>query len=465
MDKFFEKMRDLLQDEYDAFLESMKKPAYRGMRVNTLKCSSEDVLSLVDFKTEKTPFFKDGYYIENEVEHIGSHPLHHAGAIYMQEPSAMSAVTMLNVKKGDKVLDLCAAPGSKTTQIAQCLQGTGLLWSNEIVRSRASILVQNLERCGVKNAVVSSDSPENLCPALAGYFDKILVDAPCSGEGMFRKDEGAKNEWSAEHVLSCANRQLHILNSAKVALKAGGELVYSTCTYSVEENEGVVTKFLEQNPEFELIDSGETFGRNTLKYAKRIFPMDGGEGHFAAKFRKNYTPVDEKPTTSETKSKKKGKKRDNNAKSVMQKADKAACDFLYTIFEPNEYDNLYTVGDRVYSLTDSMVELFDYNLDFKKMCVIKMGVEVLTDLGKRFEPVHNAFTACKKWGAKNVINLDIGDEKLYKFLHGEEINVDPELKGYTLVCVENIPLSFGKCSGGNLKNKYPKGLRNNGKFN
>ena len=463
MDKFLNKMRELLKDEYDAFLESLNKPAYRGLRVNTLKCSSEDVLKLLPFKTEKTPFFKDGYYIENDVEHIGSHPLHHAGAIYMQEPSAMSAVSMLSVKEGDKVLDLCAAPGSKTTQIAQQLCGTGLLWSNEIVRSRASILTQNLERCGVKNAVVSSNSPENLCPALCGFFDKILVDAPCSGEGMFRKDEGAKEEWSEEHVLSCANRQLHILNSAKLSLKAGGELVYSTCTYSVEENEGVVKKFLEQNPEFELVDSGETFGRNTLNYAKRIFPMDGGEGHFAAKFRKNYTPENEKPITSGLKAKKKGKKRSD--KPALQQARKEAYEFLHEIFKEDEYKNLYTVGDKVYSLTDSITELFDYNLDFKKLCVIKMGVEVLVDLGKRFEPTHNAFIACGKSGAKSVLNLDINDEKLYKFLHGEEISVDPCLKGYTLVCVENIPLSFGKCSGGNLKNKYPKGLRNNGKFN
>lgn len=463
MEKFLKKMRDLLGDEYDSFVESLNKPAYRGMRVNTLKCNSEDALKLLDFKTEKTPFFKDGYYIEDEVEHIGSHPLHHAGAIYMQEPSAMSAVAMLDVKEGDKVLDLCAAPGSKTTQIAQQLQGTGLLWSNEIVRSRASILVQNLERCGVKNAVVSSNSPENLCPSLCGFFDKILVDAPCSGEGMFRKDEDAKKEWSQEHVESCAVRQLHILNSAKVSLKAGGELVYSTCTYSVEENEGVVKAFLEQNPEFELIDSGEAFGRNTLSYAKRIFPMDGGEGHFAAKFRKNYTPENEKPLTKDIKLKKKGKKRE--VMPAIQKARTEAYDFLYTVFNEGEYENLYTVGDKVYALTDSMVELFDYNLDFKKLCVIKMGVEVLVNLGKRFEPVHNAFTACKKSSAKSVLNLDINDEKLYKFLHGEEISVDESLKGYTLVCVENIPLSFGKCSGGSLKNKYPKGLRNNGKFN
>ncbi len=460
MDEFLQKMKDLLKEDFSAFLECMDKPPFRGLRVNTLKAKKENIEKLLGFELEPTPFCDCGYYVDNDVEHIGSNPLHHAGAIYMQEPSAMSAVTMLSVKKGDRVLDLCAAPGSKTTQIAQALNGTGLLWSNEIVRSRASILLSNLERCGVKNAVVSSNSPENLCPALTGFFDKILVDAPCSGEGMFRKDEGAKAEWSKEHVLSCATRQLHILNSAKVALKAGGELVYSTCTYSKEENEGVVEKFLSENPEFELIDSGEVFGVNTLRYAKRIFPMNGGEGHFSAKFRKNYTPENERPIEVD---KKKSKKR--AVKPAMQKADKSAYEFLNTVFDENEYKNLYTVTDKVYALTDDLKELLSYNLDLKKLCVIKMGVEVLQNLGKRYEPTHNAFSACSENGAKNVINLDIDDERLYKFLHGEEIKVDSPLKGYTLVCVENIPLGFGKASGGNLKNKYPKGLRNNGKFN
>ncbi len=457
MDEFLKKMRELLKDEFDEFLKTMDEPAFRGMRVNTLKCDSEKVLPLLPFNVKKTPFYQNGYYIDNDDVKIGAHPLHHAGALYMQEPSAMSAVTMLDVQKGDRVLDLCAAPGSKTTQIAQQLRGTGLLWSNEIVRNRANILLQNLERCGVKNAVVSSNSPENLCGELCGFFDKILVDAPCSGEGMFRKDEGAKAEWTPEHVLSCAKRQLNILNSAKLSLKAGGVMVYSTCTYSYEENEGVVKAFLDENPEFELVDSGESFGRNTLEFAKRIFPMDGGEGHFAAKFRKNYTPLDERVVS---KDKKKNKKRD--VKPAMIKADKGASEFLHDIFDENEYENLYTVSDKVYALTDSLQELFEYNFDFKKMCVMKMGVEVLHNLGKRFEPAHNAFTACKKEHGKNVINLDINDERLYKFLHGEEINLDQDMKGYTCVCVENIPLGFGKASGNVLKNKYPKGLRNNG---
>ncbi len=454
MNEFLNRMRDLLNDDFDAFFKCMDEPSYRGIRINTLKADKEKVLQILPFKLKQTPFCKDGYYIDNDEKRIGTHPLHHAGAVYLQEPSAMSAVTMLDVKKGDRVLDLCAAPGSKTTQIASALCGTGLLWSNEIVRSRANILLQNLERMGVKNAVVSSTSPENLCPQLKGYFDKILVDAPCSGEGMFRKDEDAKNEWSVEHVNACANRQLMILNSAAQSLKAGGELVYSTCTFSYEENEGVVKRFLEENEEFELIDSGENFGRNTLGYAKRIFPMDGGEGHFAAKFRKNFSKESENVKQPAKKNKKK------STPPVMKKADKSVYDFVSDIFCNDEYTDLYTIGDRVFALNEEMKNLLDLNFDFRKINVIKMGVEVAVLKGNRYEPCHNAFTACKMQNARNVIDLDINDKRLYKFLHGEEIEADKNLKGYTCVCVNGIPLGFAKAVNGVLKNKYPKGLRN-----
>lgn len=455
MEIFLEKMKKLLGDEYDAYVKSMSEKSFKGLRVNTLKADSESVRALLPFKIVETPFYKHGYYIDNDVKHIGSHPLHHAGAIYMQEPSAMSAVSMLRVEKGDRVLDLCAAPGSKTTQIAQELQGTGLLWSNEIVSSRANILLSNLERCGVKNAVVSNTSPEVLSEELGGFFDKILVDAPCSGEGMFRKDEKAKEEWSAEHVLSCANRQLHILNSAKSMLRVGGVLVYSTCTFSVEENEGVVTRFLEENPEFELSDSGEDFGRNTLTHCKRIFPMDGGEGHFAARFVKR----GEQESYAVNNSRK--DKRKNTTKPVFIKADKEAYDFVREIFN-DEYNLLYCVNCKVYAVNVEIEELINSKVDFKKLCVKRVGVEVCENKGKRYEPLHNAFTACSFAGAKNVINLDLNDEKVYKFLHGEEIKIDESIKGYTLVCVNGISLGFGKASNGNLKNKYPKGLRNNG---
>ena len=240
MNDFLLRMKSLLGDEFDEFLKFYNSDDFiKGLRVNTLKCLPEKLCSLLDFELKKTPFCDEGFYIPSDVKSIGNNPLHHAGAFYVQEPSATSAVTMLDVHEGDYVLDLCAAPGGKSTQIGAKLNGTGLLWSNEIVRSRANILLSNIERMGISNAVVSNCRPDELCKRLENRFDRILVDAPCSGEGMFRKND-AEREWSIEHVKSCAARQLLILNSAKDALKNGGYMVYSTCTFSKEENEGCV---------------------------------------------------------------------------------------------------------------------------------------------------------------------------------------------------------------------------------
>ena len=291
MEDFFERIKPLLsEDEFKIFKNEYSKTPFVGVRVNTLKCSPEKFESLMKSEgteIKKTPFSPVGYYIEDKSSLSGKHPLHHAGAVYFQEPSAMSAATLLSPEKGEKVLDLCAAPGGKSTQLAAYLDSEGLIWCNEYVRSRANILISNIERCGIGNAVVSSCEPEALCSALEGYFDRILVDAPCSGEGMFRRDENAYSEWTPEHSDSCAVRQLKILESAKKALKPGGTLVYSTCTFSKAENEDVAEKFLANNPDFELLSCDESFGRAALDgKSTRIFPMDGGEGHFAAKFRK-----------------------------------------------------------------------------------------------------------------------------------------------------------------------------------
>ena len=286
MEDFLVRMKSLLGGEYDSFLKYYEAEHFRGLRVNTLKCTPEKLKELVGFELKPTPFCPNGFYIPGEVQSLGNSPLHHCGAFYIQEPSATSAAEMLGVEESDFVLDLCAAPGGKSTQIGAMLNGTGLLWSNEIVRNRANILLSNIERMGISNAVVSNAHPEQLCERLAGRFDKVLVDAPCSGEGMFRKNGEAQTEWSVEHVRSCAERQLHILDSAKKALRPGGVLVYSTCTFSREENEGVISRFLDKNPDFVLEDPGVSFGRPTMEHARRIFPMDGGEGHFAARLRK-----------------------------------------------------------------------------------------------------------------------------------------------------------------------------------
>lgn len=352
----------------------------------------------------------------------------------------MSAVTLLSPQKGDKVLDLCAAPGGKSTQIAAALGGFGLIWSNEIVKNRANILLGNFERCGIKNGVVSNSDPESLCTALEGYFDKVLVDAPCSGEGMIRRDPHALQEWSVEHTLSCAVRQLKILNSAKKALRPGGVMVYSTCTFSKEENEETIKAFLKENPDFELMDSNENFGRPTLSgKAIRIYPMDGGEGHFAAKLKKKESDF--------------GYSCSFALPTPKKKIPTAVMDFLEDIFkDTSSYEKLFIKEDKVFVLPDICPDLQGTH-------AIRAGVFAGTIKKNYFEPSHALFTSANINNVKRVVDLDLNDAYVLKFLKGEEIPVDQSIKGYAALAVNGIILGFGKASDGKLKNKYPKGLR------
>lgn len=437
MKDFLFKMNSLLCDEFNEFLKFYESENFRGLRVNTLKCSAEKLKSLLGFNLKSTPFCDEGYYIPDDVKSLGNNPLHHAGAFYIQEPSATSAVTMLDVKENDFVLDFCAAPGGKSTQIGAKLNGTGLLWSNEIVKSRANILLSNIERMGITNAVVSNCHPNILSVRLANKFDKVLVDAPCSGEGMFRKNSNAQIEWSIEHVKSCAQRQLNILNSAKNALKSGGVLVYSTCTFSEEENEGVIIRFLSENPDFELEDAHVAFGRPALRYARRIFPMDGGEGHFAVRLRKKGTSpcnLSEKNTYAEPDSK--------------------ILDFYDSIFNGRPFgENITVVNDKIIILPKN------YNFDTKGLPVLRAGIILGEIVKNRIEPHHSAFIAAQKEDCKSSVDFDVSSDEIKAFLHGEEIAVTNNIKGYTAVCVNGITIGFGKASNGRLKNKYPKGLR------
>ncbi len=433
-EKFLERMQSLLGDEFDAFLQYYNGENFRGLRVNTLKCTAEALQGALPFELKPTPFCPDGFYLPADVSSLGNHPLHHAGAFYMQEPSAASAVEMLGVQPGDRVLDLCAAPGGKSTQIGAKLKGEGLLWSNEIVKSRANVLLSNIERMGIANTVVSNCHPEQLCERLAGCFDRVLVDAPCSGEGMFRKNSAAQTEWSEEHVKSCAERQLHILNSAKHALKPGGVLVYSTCTFSHEENEGVITRFLEENPDFSLESSGVTFGRPAMEHARRIFPMDGGEGHFAARLRKSGDLTPGFPDSG-----------------------KAAVKPGITEF----YDSLFRdrpFGERL-AVRNNKIMILPENYIETNLPVLRAGIVLGEIVKNRMEPHHSAFMAAKPEGCRQRVDLTHDSPEIKAFLHGEEIAVPPELKGFTAVCVDGMTAGFGKASGGRLKNKYPKGLR------
>ncbi len=435
---FKNKMEAMLVGEYPVLLDCYQKPYYRGIRLNTLKCGEKTLKASLPFSLERTPFSPVSYYIPQDAQKIGSLPLHHAGAFYSQEPSAASAVTALNPAPGDRVLDLCAAPGGKSTQIAALLQGSGLLWSNEIVRSRANVLLSNLERMGVRNAVVSSCHPEALCNGLAGYFDKVLVDAPCSGEGMFRRDEQALQDWSQEHVEACAVRQLAILRSAARALKENGVLVYSTCTFSPEENEGVVSAFLKEKNDFVLIDCGEPFGRPAfLPQARRVFPTDGGEGHFVAVMRR----VSANSAYSSSYSPKKP--------SVMEMAE----DLYRQIFKTE-------LSSPVEQIRDSFLILPRELPYLKGLGVIRAGVLFGEVRKNRMEPAHALFMSAKPQELNSVVDLPHDSEQIAAFLRGEEMEADPHCHGFTGVAVDGVLTGFGKCSGGRLKNRYPKGLRN-----
>lgn len=436
MNEFLLRMQSLLGDEFQNYLTCYQAPRFRGLRVNTRKCTAEQLQKALGFPLQPTPFCPDGYYILPEIEGLGNHPLHHCGAFYMQEPSASSAVEMLGVKPGDMVLDLCAAPGGKSTQIGAKLRGEGLLWSNEIVKSRANILLSNIERMGIANAVVSNAHPDVLCQALSGQFDRVLVDAPCSGEGMFRKSDEAQTDWSVEHVKSCAERQLHILRSADKALKPGGVLVYSTCTFSKEENEDVIARFLSEHPEYSPEDAGVSFGRDAMNGARRIFPMDGGEGHFAARLRKNgeaaqISFIENKPA-----------------------ADSRVLDFYDSLFADRPFgENIEVIHSKI------MILPKNYNTAWKGMNILRAGVILGEIVKNRIEPHHSAFMAALPSQCVNVLSLSSDSAEIRRYLHGEEIAAPPSLKGYAAVCVDGMTTGFGKASNGRLKNKYPKGLR------
>ncbi|HEX2986422.1 MAG TPA: RsmB/NOP family class I SAM-dependent RNA methyltransferase [Caproiciproducens sp.] len=436
--EFKNRMKRMLNGEFDEFADCYSQHYFRGIRLNPLKCRLEILKQALPFPLVPAPFSPLSFYIPAEAEKIGSLPMHHAGAFYVQEPSASSAVTVLNPQPGDKVLDLCAAPGGKSTQIASLLGGKGLLWSNEVVRSRANILLSNLERCGVSNAVVSSCRPDALCAALAGYFDKVLVDAPCSGEGMFRKDDQAIQEWSPEHVQSCAVRQLAILESACLALRENGTIVYSTCTFSPEENEGVVEKFLERHKDFALLDCGQSFGRPAaLKQARRIYPMDGGEGHFVASLKRLF-PNECRVHPYEGKS----------------ATDSSLAESLYAaVYSGKRTRRIDQVGGYFLLLPDELPRL-------NGLGVLRAGVLLGEAKKNRAEPAHAAFMASSPKELNTEISLNSDSEDIIKFLHGEEIPIDSALKGYAGVSVDGVITGFGKCSNGRLKNHYPKGLRN-----
>jgi NOL1/NOP2/sun family putative RNA methylase len=436
--QYLQRMEQMLGNEYAELEEEYSRPAIRGIRLNPLKCDEKALKAAFPYSLKPSPFSPLGYYLPPTAEKIGRLPMYHAGAFYVQEPSASAAVTILNPQPGEKILDLCAAPGGKSAQIASLLQGQGILWSNEYIRSRTGALLSNLERMGVRNAIVSCCHPEKLCRALGGYFDRVLVDAPCSGEGMFRKSTEAVRDWSPAHVSACSTRQLAILGSASQALKQDGILVYSTCTFSQEEDEKVVSNFLERNRGFELLDCGVHFGRPALlPQTRKIFPMDGGEGHFIAKMRR----ISPNPCRVQK----------WMPQAIASK--KLLSSFWKENFRSMLPDYPEERQDRIFLIPRDFPEA-------GRLGILRAGLMVGTVRGDRIEPAHSLFTASKWAELRRVISFPHNSKEIAAFLHGEEINISENLHGYCGVAVDGIITGFGKCSSGRMKNHYPKGLRN-----
>ncbi len=427
-EKFIQRMKEQLpQSEWAAFFACYEKAPYKGVRLNPLKGGRYALNELLPFLGDPIPWEKNGYYVT--AEKVGSSPFHAAGAFYSQEPSAMSAAPLLEVKAGERVLDLCSAPGGKGTQLACAMAGEGVIVLNEPVSSRAKILSQNVERLGIRNAVVTNEYPEALAARFQEYFDKILVDAPCSGEGMFRKNaDEALAEWSEENVALCAERQAFILEQATKMLKKGGRLVYSTCTFSKEEDEGQVCDYLNKHPEMRLICEEKL-------YPHRV----RGEGHFVALFEKVERTAEWDCRIKEGK------------RSVTSKGEKAYREFERSFFKERFARRLYEVNSALYELPDGV-------FDWSGLRVLRVGIRLGEVRGERFEPSHSLALCVAPDECQRALDLEPDDERVLRYLSGEVIDGDLP-SGWCLVCVAGYPLGLGKCVDGRIKNHLPKALR------
>ena len=424
--EFLKRMEGQLGEEYSAFLENLERPRAVALRFHPLKKPEQ----LPTFVGEGVPWEPLGYYYDAQ-SRPGLHPYHEAGVYYLQEASAMSAVALLDPQPGERICDLCAAPGGKSTQIAGRMMGEGVLLCNEINPKRAKILSRNIERMGVSNALVTNEHPQRLASQLAGYFDRVLIDAPCSGEGMFRKEEAAVTDWSPETVQMCARRQAEILDSGAELVRPGGRLVYSTCTFAPEENELAVAEFLNRHPDFvpEMVEAPWFTPAGQGQF--RMWPHKLlGEGHFGAVLRRL---GDEETTCTEETGEKLPKLWNDFAKQmgIELPAGKALC-----------------FGSSLYWAPKQMPSL-------RGLKVLRPGLE-LGELKKdRFEPAH----ALAMWltSCNCMENISAQDKRIEEYLCGNVIS--STCKGWCLVTVDGFSTGWGKGDGTQLKNHYPKGLR------
>lgn len=464
--EFEQRMQKLLQTEYPDFIRSFEDSHVQSLRRNPLKGSREDFLEKMPFQLEQVPWEQNGFYY-SEDDQPGKHPFHEAGAYYIQEASAMAPAVYLEVRPGERVLDLCAAPGGKSTQLGAAMDGKGLLVCNEIHPARAKILSENIERMGICNALVTNETPEKLAEYFPGYFDKILVDAPCSGEGMFRKHPEACDEWSVENVELCALRQDGILDCAARMLRDGGRLVYSTCTFAPAEDEGSVLRFLMRHPEFSIetaekyegmrpgkVEWAREYGSlkeagdenfaeaqgRALEGTVRLFPHRlKGEGHYLAVLKKNGEAQTEVRARSLYGIQKGLPEKDCRIWRAFERENLRIClDGTFLKF-----------GDQIYAAPKELPAL-------QGLKVLRPGLHLGTLKKDRFEPSHALALALKPSEVQRCAELDLSQAR--QWIGGMTAALEGE-KGWYLVTAEGFGLGWGKLAGGILKNHYPKGLR------
>ncbi|MBR2942545.1 MAG: RsmF rRNA methyltransferase first C-terminal domain-containing protein [Clostridia bacterium] len=450
---YINQMKRLLGEAgFFAYENALNEPVTRALRINLLHAPDGNPPCAIEGLGNPVPWAKGAYFVEEDAR-PGLSPLHEGGLFYLQEPSAMTAVSVLDPQPGERVLDLCAAPGGKSTQIAAFMGGQGLLVANEPVPSRAQILSRNVERMGVRNAVVTSAYPQQLAEYFPAFFDRILVDAPCSGEGMFRRQPEAIDEWSENAPRGCADRQMEILNEAAKMLAPGGRMVYSTCTFNDTENEGVLARFLDVHQEFSLVP----FALPGLPQAKagylHLYPHEmRGEGHFVSLLQKSADAACIMPQEKQKKNAKpaRGAKSEKAHKGKKPENPLTLPDVLAGGIG---FAHLYTAGDCLWSLPEG--------IDMEHLSglrVLRCGLLLAHLEGRRAEPDHALAMALRPEEAARTVNITREQALLYQA--GEALTLGDDLpSGYTLICCEGVPLGFGKQAGGVMKNHYPKGLR------
>jgi NOL1/NOP2/sun family putative RNA methylase len=473
---FVERMKNQLGEQFAAFIASYDQPRHYGLRVNSLKLDAHAFVDQYSPFSLKTIAWANGAYYFTEPDRPGRHPYYHAGLYYIQEPSAMAPAECLDVQPGDRVLDLCAAPGGKSTQIAAKLRGQGLLVSNDQSAERTKALVKNLELFGVQNSIVLNESPHRMSRSLPAFFNKILVDAPCSGEGMFRKDENMWREWSESSIAKCSQMQTDILRHAATMLAPGGRLVYSTCTFAIDENERMIVEFLRDHPEFEVVPvdmvPGFTAGddsipdltedeRKQLSRTVRLYPhLLDGEGHFVAVLEKKLHVAS---YVTQMHDERLSRLRNGRVAHALPNLEE-----MYQFFR--EQTNLDVKGANWLNYAEHVYRSPQQAPDLAGLKVVRPGFYVGVMKKNRFEPAHALALSMAADDAKCSLRLSLDDARTLRYLRGETLDVDAsELtfsgtdctvsKQYVLVCVDGFSLGWGKWQQGVLKNEYPQTWR------